>query len=130
MKKIIKNFSIFTFVLIVVGLVGYQFVLKSGSRDLQSEKTFSAVSSNEIINQFAKNADASVKKYAEKAIEISGIVTDLSKNQIILDGSVVCECLQKPNVKIGQKIVIKGRFVGFDDLMNELKLDKCYPLNK
>ena len=130
MKKVFKNISISIFVIVVVVLVGYQFVLKSGSRDLQSEATFSALSSKEIIAQFTKNADVSSKKYTNKAIEISGVASDVSKNQIVLDGSIVCECLEKPNTKIGEKMVIKGRFVGFDDLMNELKLDQCQSIKK
>ena len=130
MKKVFKNISISIFVIVVVVLVGYQFVLKSGSRDLQSEATFSALSSKEIIAQFATNADTAAKKYTEKAVEISGSVTAVSKSQIIIDDAVVCECLQTPNVKIGEKIVIKGRFVGYDDLMNELKLDQCQSIKK
>ena len=130
MKKVFKNISISIFVIVVVVLVGYQFVLKSGSRDLQSETTFSALSSKEIIAQFATNADTASKKYTEKAVEITGTVTDVSKNQIIVDSSVVCECLQISTVKIGETIIIKGRFVGYDDLMNELKLDQCQSIKK
>ena len=130
MKKSIKNGILAVLVIVIVCVLAYQFLLHSGGRDLQSEKTFTALSSIEIIKQFADNAAGASKKYTEKAIEISGIVTQVSKNQIIIDGSIVCECVQKTNAKLGDTIIIKGRFVGFDDLMNELKLDQCQSIKK
>lgn len=126
MNKKLKYFIIFTIALIFVFFILYQYVMKSGGRNLQSENAEYVIKSTQLINEFSENADLASKKYTEKAIQINGLVTNIAKNQLILDGSIICQCALRPTVKIGQKIIVKGRFVGFDDLMSELKLDQCY----
>lgn len=109
----------------LVLFVAYKIMLKSGARDLESEKTAFAVSTKEIVNEFATDTSAT-SKYLNKAIEIKGVVTQIEDKQLILDGVVICA--MKENVTTENKdkqVTIKGRFLGYDDLMGELKLDEC-----
>ncbi len=109
----------------LVLFVAYKIMLTSGARDLETEKTAFAVSTKEIVNEFATDTSATTK-YLNKAIEIKGVVTQLEEKQLILDGVVICA--MKENVTTENKdkqVTIKGRFLGYDDLMGELKLDEC-----
>jgi hypothetical protein len=100
-------------------------MLTSGARDLETEKTEFTVSTKEIVNEFATDTSATTK-YLNKAIEIKGVVTQIEDKQLILDGVVICAMKNAvtPENK-DKKINVKGRFLGYDDLMGELKLDEC-----
>jgi hypothetical protein len=109
----------------LVLFVSYKIMLTSGARDLETEKTEFTVSTKEIVNEFATDTSATTK-YLNKAIEIKGVVTQIEDKQLILDGVVICVMKNAvtPENK-DKKITVKGRFLGYDDLMGELKLDEC-----
>jgi hypothetical protein len=67
------------------------------------------------------------KKYLEKAIAITGLVTAVNDTVVTLDNTIICN-LKSPDssIKKDQAVTVKGRVVGFDDLMGELKLDQCF----
>ena len=110
-----------------VGIGVYSYMMNAGRRDLTTEKTDFAVSSKEIIAEFAKNPDAATQKYINKAVAIKGAVTEVEDAQVMIDNSVSCTFkIADPSIKVGEIITVKGRIVGFDDLMSELKLDQCF----
>ena len=109
----------------ILSFSAYQYVMNAGGRDLATEEVSFKLKSSELKKEFDSNVEIASKKYTEKAIEISGMVTDVKDNQIVMDEIIVCQCTNKPLIKVGETIKIKGRFVGFDDLMGELKVDQC-----
>lgn len=117
-------------ILAVFGITGYNYVMYGGARDLSSEKTAFKVSSSSIISEFTSNIESSNKKYLEKPIAISGVVTAIEGTQVTIDKSIICT-LKNPqkNIKTNQQVIIKGRVVGYDDLMEEIKLDQCFIIN-
>jgi hypothetical protein len=59
-------------------------------------------------------------------IEISGEVTSLEDSAATINGNIFCQFSnQKITLKTGEIALVKGRFIGYDDLMEEVKLDKC-----
>lgn len=115
---------------LILGLIGYgvfNYVMHGGARDLSSEKADYIVTSKKLMDEFSTNADVSNKKYLEKAVAVSGIITDSNPNQIIIDNTIICT-LKSPiaSLKKNQAITLKGRVVGYDDLMGEIKLDQCF----
>lgn len=114
-------------VLILIGISGYCYIMFGGARDLASETTAYTVSSKSITDEFTADLENSNKKYLEKPVAISGTVTSVNDTIITLNHTVIC-ALKLPikNIKINQQITIKGRVVGYDDLMEELKLDQCF----
>ncbi len=117
-------------VVIVVGIVGFfsarYYAYHGGKRDVASESAAFSVSSNAIVSEFSSNTEASNKKYLEKPVSISGTVTSIEGNAVILDKSV--NCIFSSNIgkiNVNDKVTIKGRVIGFDDLLGELKLDQC-----
>jgi tRNA_anti-like len=110
----------------LMGFTGYNYVMHGGARDLSKEEANFTVSSKSITDEFTKNIDVSNKKYLEKAVAITGIITEVTANEIIIDNTIICN-LNTPNTtfKENQKVTVKGRVIGFDDLMGEIKLDQC-----
>jgi len=116
--------------ILTIGLLGassYYYVMHGGERNLSSEETAFTVSSKNITQEFATNIEMSNKKYLEKAIAIKGIVTKITGKEIIIDNTIVCNLKElDATIQKDQAITLKGRVVGYDDLMGELKLDQCF----
>ena len=57
---------------------------------------------------------------------VSGKVTAVSDSIVTIDNTIICNFnIPDASIKSDQSVSIKGRLVGFDDLMGELKLDQC-----
>lgn len=124
MKKIIIISIVF---ISAFALFGYYYVIYGGARNIASEDASYSVTSKGVLHEFEAAVEKSNKKYLEKVISIEGIVTNSNGNQIILDQKIVCEVKEVgPVLKMGETITLKGRVVGYDDLMGDLKLDQCF----
>lgn len=130
MNKKLKIFLIILLTICLIGFVGYNYAIYGGERNLDSEKAQFSVTSKSISDEFSSDIDVANKKYLEKAVAISGVVTSAKNHEVIIDNTIICNFKNIDNsIKVDQNISIKGRIVGFDDLLGELKLDQCF-LNK
>lgn len=124
-----KKTKIILFSILVVGIVGFaafNYVMHGGARNLSNEDAAFTVSSKNITNEFASNTEIANKKYLEKAIIIKGTVTKITNKEIIIDNTIICNLKElDPSIQKNQVITLKGRVVGYDDLMGEIKLDQC-----
>ena len=124
MTKKFKIILLFVGILII-GYLAYNYILTGGARDLENEKSEFSVSATAIFGEFSSNSETATTKYLNKALEISGAVTSINANVIILDGKVSCQLQQPQKVELNKAVKIKGRVTGYDDLLEELKLDQC-----
>ncbi len=128
MKKS-RIIALFLLVAAIVGVSTYNYVMHGGARDLSEEATNFSVSSKVLADAFTKNTALANTKYLEKAVAVSGIVTDAKAKEITLDNGIVCSLKKSDaSIKVNQAITIKGRVVGYDDLMEEIKLDQCFSI--
>jgi len=127
MSKKIKIILLILVAIALIGAISYNYVMHGGERNLTTEKTNFTVTSAAITSEFTTNIETANKKYLEKAVAIKGKITSSNGNEIILDETVICG-FKNPDssIKKGQEITVKGRVVGYDDLMGELKLDQCF----
>lgn len=102
------------------------------------------ISADVLMKEFEFSEDLANTKYFDKIIVIEGnlklnAATDSELSYIILKGenvTVNCEMsvennhhnIQKYND--GEKLFVKGLFVGYDDLLGELQLKKCTIISK
>jgi hypothetical protein len=126
MKKL-KIIGLSLLLVALVGFTAFNYVMHGGARNLASEDTAFTVTSKNISTEFNANLEVSNKKYLEKAIAITGSVTVVNDTVVTLDNTIICN-LKSPDssIKKDQAVTVKGRVVGFDDLMGELKLDQCF----
>jgi hypothetical protein len=125
-KKIILTVLLIT----VFGVFGYCYIWYGGARNVSAEDAVFNVSSKSIIAEYDADIDKSNAKYLEKAISINGIVSKTNPKQVIIDNTIVCDLKESDSsIKEGQQVTLKGRVVGYDDLMGEIKLDECSVIN-
>jgi hypothetical protein len=63
-----------------------------------------------------------------KIVLLSGIITSKEDKGITLNNGIYCqfrEVINSSKLKEGSPISLKGRVIGYDDLLEELKLDQC-----
>lgn len=125
-----RKWSIFILLLILIGVLGYNYVYQD-HRDIQSEASVFSVSSKNILEEFQVNSEDSESKYLDKTITVSGTATQIESHAVVLDNSVFCQFQDKiyPKLQNAKNISIKGRFLGYDDLLKEVKLDQCHIIN-
>lgn len=115
-------------ILIVIGIIAYNYIYKD-HRDIESENAEFVLTSIDISNEFTINAAAAENKYLNKTIEVKGTITELNEYDLTLDNKIFCQF----NTKIGidsKVIIVKGRFIGYDELLEQVKLDQCNILTK
>ncbi len=108
--------------------VGYSYIYK-GHRDISSESGMKISSVENIFNEFKQNENNANKRYLDKVIQVKGKVTQIDSIQktITIDEKLFSS-FQKvdfENCKLNSTLVLKGRFIGYDDLLEELKMDNC-----
>lgn len=105
------------------------FYLYKQHRDIGQEEAQFSISAIELSNEFMENSALSSQKYADKTIEAYGKISSLDavNNSLMLDEKLFFTLSKSDikNLKVDQTIKIKGRFVGYDDLLEELKMDQC-----
>jgi hypothetical protein len=94
---------------------------------VSSEEASFKITLADLKADFEKNDSVANTKYLDKAIAIYGEVTslDLETDEIIVDSNLSATIKGKVNVKKGDKVTVKGRFIGYDDLLEEYKMDNC-----
>lgn len=111
--------------LVLIGFLGYNYIMTAGARDLENEKSEYTVSAISVSNEFSTDPKNATTKYLNKAVEITGKVTSVNENVITLDEKISCQLKSPEKVEVGTQVNVKGRVTGYDDLFEELKLDQC-----
>jgi len=123
-KNKIIIFIVFIIVFILLGIGSYLYISKVAPDyfTLKSEITFENTSQFKEINE----------KYIGKVVEISGDITDVDSVSpfinITLDSCYVFSfemTKTEKNFSFGEKIKVKSRFVGYDDLFEEYSFTDC-----
>ena len=123
-----KKFFIIALSFSVLAFLGFWYVFKN-DRNFSSEESIKVTNVLNIITEFNENDIAANAKYLDKMIEFSGSVSlvDLKNKTMMLEEKVFTSF--KPEdfvvVKENTMIKIKGRFLGYDELLEEIKLDNC-----
>ena len=89
------------------------------------------IDSLNFINEFKTNSTLATEKYLNQIILVNGNVTDRLTKSVVLNNGIVCtfDSLSLKAlglIQIDNEVSIKGRFVGFDDLFEEIRLDHCF----
>lgn len=117
-------------ILIVLGLgilvVGGVFMyMYKPHRDIQSEEAAFTITAASIAKEFSDDATIAVDKYLNKTIAVTGTVSEVEEMGITLDNSVYCMFDQKvANIKKGATLNLKGRCIGYDELLELIKIDQ------
>ena len=84
------------------------------------------LSSKELIDIY-ENQDG-LKSFLPPAniIELNGSVTAIAPAALTIDKKIFCKFKDDIfNVEVGDSIVLVGKFIGYDDLFQEFKINEC-----
>ncbi len=97
-------------------------------RNIATETADFTVTVNDLKKEFIENDSLAYMKYKDKTIQLSAKVTsiDTENNAIVVDEKLYATFMKafKSDLAIGKQITIKGRFLGYDDLIEEFKIDQ------
>lgn len=124
MKKKLLIFGVF---IIFGGFLLYNYIYKE-HRNIANETESFVVTVVDLKEDYSKNDSLANVKYLDKTIVIYGKITsiDLSNKMLMIDTSLAA-VIKDNNVELKQNdsIKLKGRFIGYDDLLEEFKMDEC-----
>lgn len=114
--------------IILLGVGGFLYIYKT-HRDISSEKQDFTSTAKVISLEFLSNENKANAKYLDKTIEIKGTITsiDLVTKSIVIDEKLFAtfaDTIPK-SFQVSSIIIVKGRFVGYDGLLEEMKMDQC-----
>lgn len=123
-----KKIIIVTVLILVLAFIGYLYMYKS-HRDIATETATYSETVSKVYTTFQKNDSLANAKYLDKTIEIYGKITniDLPNKIITVDEKLTARFTNGfPNtLKLQNGIKLKGRVVGYDDLLAEIQMDQC-----
>ena len=76
--------------------------------------------------EFSPKVQENANEWLNSIVVLEGVVTSKDENGITLNNRIYCQFSTRQKIVVAeQTLQIKGRFIGYDDLLNELKLDQC-----
>ena len=120
------QYGILILLLVAFGLFRYVY---QNHRTISSEKAKYQLSISALEKEFIANDSLATLKYQDQTLEIKAKITAIDKENraAVLDNSLFASFTESlpENLNVGQTILIKGRFLGYDELLEEFKIDQC-----
>jgi|TARA_B100000902_G_scaffold368988_1_gene392806 hypothetical protein len=109
-------------VLPLVALVAFAYYTKSLKPDYKAKEPILITDSHDLIWRFQMNEGTEL---INQVVQFRGKVTGFDSSFVILDHRLICstDSSVKSNLSIGDSTILKGRCLGYDDLLEELRLD-------
>ena len=116
---------------LIVGVAALAFIisatLNGKHRVIAGEEAVLFVPADELQYVFANDERSAGAKYMDQVIKVSGKVTDVEGHSIVLDNRVLVNLLNDATTAFqeGKELIVKGRCVGFDELLLQVKIDQA-----
>lgn len=129
LNKNIKRVLIALPLILIGGLIAYKITYKP-HETIENMKIDFTGTSNALLQQVEQEPN----HWNNKIVELSGTITQIESNSFMLGSNIYCQKNTNTShfgaLEIGTSQHIKGRIIGYDDLLEELKLDKVILVNK
>jgi hypothetical protein len=123
-----RKVLIFFFLLLIV-VIGTCLYAYKDHRNIAAEKESYTIAATQIFSEFQANEINANTKYLDKTIEVTGNLSniDLPTKSIVINDKLFATFKEgvPKTLHLNSKIKIKGRFIGYDALVEELKMDQC-----
>ncbi len=120
----------FLFLLFIIGLIIIYVIYNKPHKDFNKSPIETTIESIDLISFYQNNPDDSNTRFLDKIILVIGTITDIEENIIILDNSIVCKLdpsqIINDQININTEVSVKGRCIGYDDLLEEVRIDHCF----
>tara|TARA_R110002124_G_C8924680_1_gene511510 strand:+ start:1215 stop:1607 length:393 start_codon:yes stop_codon:yes gene_type:complete len=119
-------------IFLVASIGGYLYVYQ-GHRDISNEKESFSVNVDTLYTEFMSDEFQANEKYLDKTISVSGRITKIDyKNKSIVINEKLFALFDNylpASIKPQLEVEVKGRLLGYDSLLEEIKLDQCVIVN-
>ena len=120
----------FLFLLFIIGLIIIYVIYNKPHKDFNKSPIETTIQSIDLISFYQDNPDDSNTRFLDKIILVIGTITDIEKNIIILDNSIVFTLdpsqIINDQINVNTEVSIKGRCIGYDDLLEEVRIDHSF----
>ena len=122
MTRAEMNWKIFRSVLPLVALVAFVYYTKSLKPNYSSMKPILTTDSHDLLWRFQMNEGAEL---INQVVQFRGKITGFDSILVIMDHRLICnpDSTMVDDLSIGDSTTLKGRCIGYDDLLEELRLD-------
>ena len=112
------------------------FVYNKPHRNILAEEAKFSLALTQMNGEFLADEEAAFKKYFNQVVEISATASSINKkengrydvvlnsNGVIANGELISAGDQFEGL-INKEVVLKGLFIGYDNLLEEIKLSEC-----
>lgn len=115
-------------ILIVGVLASVYFYAYKDHRDIATTQADFSLTVLDLQKEFGESDSLATVKYQNKVIQIKGVITnvDVQSKSLVVDDKVYAQFdTNLPSgVEIKKRVTIKGRFLAYDDLVEEFKMDQ------
>nr|WP_042294398.1 hypothetical protein [Nonlabens ulvanivorans] len=111
-----------------IAIIGYNYLYQDHV-DVNQSKAVASFTATELQELFTDQNLQNDQRALDQIIEVEGKVTNVDKNTILLDDQVFIELSADIKLYENQVIIIKGRCLGYDDLLEEVKIDQAVLMN-
>ena len=120
-----RNKIIFSLILVCGIIFAYNYMYPD-HRSISEESVSYRLEAESFFNEFTEDSKQAELKYLDQTIIVSGIVTSINSKSVTLSNKIYGQFETLNNdLKVNDSIAIKGRCIGYDDLLEEIKLDQC-----
>lgn len=109
-------------------IIGLYFYANKDFRNIACEKSAYFVTATILQNDFNACDSLANKKYLDKTINVKGKITsiNLADSTLEIDEKIIAVFKDSILEKLAsnQQINVKGRFIGYDDLFHQFRLDQ------
>ena len=120
----------FLFLLFIIGLIIIYVIYNKPHKDFDKLPFETTIKSIDLISFYQDNPNNVNTRFLDKIILVIGTITDIEKNIIILDNSIVCTLdpsqIITNQININNEVSVKGRCIGYDDLLEEVRIDHSF----
>ena len=125
-----KLLFVISIIILLSGIFVYNYMYKD-HRNINEEDALYTLESIDLIKEFSMDINASVTKYLDKTIEVKGLVTEKEKDNFTLGENIICytDSVTLLQVLKNKVVIVKGRSIGYDELLDLIKIDQVSIIN-
>lgn len=116
------NWKIVRSIIPIIVLATFVYYTQSLKPDYTSKEPVLTTDAHDLVWRFQMNEGSEL---LNQIVKVNGKVTGIDSLLVILDHQVICAPDLSAGLvpSIGESITVKGRCIGYDDLLKELRLD-------
>jgi|TARA_B110000495_G_scaffold70741_1_gene60384 hypothetical protein len=121
------NWKIVRSIIPIIALGAIYYYTQSIKMNYETEKPVLVTDAKDLIWRFQMDA---AKELLFQVVHVTGTITGMDSLLVILNHKLICapDGDMKLNPIIGETVTYKGRCIGYDVLLDEVRMDHVYQL--